>query len=53
MLGGTAALGPVELRFLPWKGPRGMAGGLADSAIGSSSYPVREGRLGMGSARAA
>ncbi len=42
---GGGALGPVELLFRPWYGPRGMLGGLAPSDIGLSN-PVIMGRLG-------
>lgn len=45
---GGGALGPVELLFLPWYGPRGMLGGLADSGTGLSN-PASEGSPGMGS----
>jgi len=51
MLGG-GALGPVELLFLPWFGPRGMVGGLAESTT-ATSKPARDGRLGTGSSCAA
>ena len=45
---GGGALGPVELLFLPWCGPRGIIGGLADSGTGLSK-PASDGRLGIGS----
>lgn len=45
---GGGALGPVELRFLPCCGPRGITGGLAESGTGLSN-PTSDGRLGMGS----